>query len=294
MCKRATRLSLGCGSAGLGEAASSLGGCNPTQPASRCVCRSPLCFAGLLPARCVHHTSHPLRLPVAPQFNAKRMQMEAERNASIERENKILLGKMYSIMNAEPAYKTDTQVSVTSLNMTVRKQEYDRIARENQAIMQRILQRESHFDRKGLDDAWKVTQRYLHNISEYPFVLGNLPPATRKKTLKPLEGLTGSESAAEGADISDPLPPPPEPVAAPVPVAASAPPPEPEPEPEAPPPEPEPEPEPEPAAEPEPEPEPAAEPEPEPAAEPEPEPEPAAEPEPEPAAEEPAEEPAAE
>ena len=33
-------------------------------------------------------------------------QMEAERNLAIERENKILLGKMYSIMNAEPAYKT--------------------------------------------------------------------------------------------------------------------------------------------------------------------------------------------
>ena len=32
--------------------------------------------------------------------------MEAERNLAIERENKILLGKMYSIMNAEPAYKT--------------------------------------------------------------------------------------------------------------------------------------------------------------------------------------------
>ena len=57
------------------------------------------------------------------QNNAKRMQMEAERNSSIERENKILLGKMYSIMNAEPAYKTEGKVSVTSLNMTVRKQE---------------------------------------------------------------------------------------------------------------------------------------------------------------------------
>ena len=88
--------------------------------------------------------------------------MEAERNLAIERENKILLGKMYSIMNAEPAYKTHkarptqtmftfhvcapsmfarlcslpcslSQVTVTSLNMNVRKQEYDRIARENQA-----------------------------------------------------------------------------------------------------------------------------------------------------------------
>merc|ERR1719198_573246 len=105
----------------------------------------------------------------------------------IERENKILLGKMYTIMNSEPAYKTDNKVTVTSLNMMVRKQEYDRIARENQAIMTRILQREPHFNRAALDDDWKVTKRYLHNISEYPFILGNLPPATRKRALKPLK-----------------------------------------------------------------------------------------------------------
>merc|ERR1719460_2081659 len=87
-------------------------------------------------------------------------------------------------MNAEPAYKTAPPTQVASLNMTVRKQEYDRIARENQAIMQRILQREPEFDRHKLDEDWKVTQRYLRNISEYPFILGNLPPATRKKPLK--------------------------------------------------------------------------------------------------------------
>jgi len=132
------------------------------------------------------------------QTNAKRVQMEAERNSAIERENKILLGKMYTIMNSEPAYKTDSKVSVTSLNMTVRKQEYDRIARENQAIMQRILQREPNFNRNALDADWKVTQRYLHNISEYPFILGSLPPATRKKTLKPLEHLE-TEAAATAA-----------------------------------------------------------------------------------------------
>jgi len=174
------------------------------------------------------------------QTNAKRVQMEAERNSAIERENKILLGKMYTIMNSEPAYKTDSKVSVTSLNMTVRKQEYDRIARENQAIMQRILQREPNFNRNALDADWKVTQRYLHNISEYPFILGSLPPATRKKTLKPLEHLeteaaataAAEEAAAEEEEEAEPQP------------------------------EPEPEPEPEPAAEPEPEPEPAAEPEP--------------------------------
>ena len=93
------------------------------------------------------------------KYNAKRIQVEAERNATIERENKILLGKMYTIMNAEPAYKTQSLPSNTSLNMSIRKAEYDRIARENQAIMQRILQREPHFNRSALDADWKVTKR---------------------------------------------------------------------------------------------------------------------------------------
>jgi len=135
------------------------------------------------------------------QYNAKRMQMEAERNSAIERENKILLGKMYTIMNSEPAYKTEDRPAVTSLNMTVRKQEYDRIARENQAIMTRILQREPHFNRHSLEEDWKVTKQYLHNISEYPFILGNLPPATRKRTLKPLLGGTSGSQADDPPDV---------------------------------------------------------------------------------------------
>ena len=57
------------------------------------------------------------------QYNAKRVQMEKERNLTIERENKILLGKMYSIMNAEPAYKTHkarpTQTMFTSCVCTL-------------------------------------------------------------------------------------------------------------------------------------------------------------------------------
>ncbi len=126
-------------------------------------------------------------LAAAPWRPTASPRAQAERNTTIERENKILLAKMYTIMNSEPAYKTDTKVNVNSLNMTVRKQEYDRIARENQAIMQRILHREPHFNRAALEEDWRATQGYLRNICEYPFVLGNLPPATRKRTLKPLK-----------------------------------------------------------------------------------------------------------
>ena len=42
-------------------------------------------------------------------------------------------------LNPPPFASSPCQVSVTSLNMTVRKQEYDRIARENQVRWRRCL-----------------------------------------------------------------------------------------------------------------------------------------------------------
>jgi len=140
------------------------------------------------------------------QYNAKRVQMEKERNLTIERENKILLGKMYSIMNSEPAYKT-TQHKTISLNMSIRKQEYDRIARENQAIMQRILQREPEFDRARLDREWKETQRYLRNISEYPFILDQKTPKP-SPTKKPLPPIKGARRRADRPPAPARAPPP--------------------------------------------------------------------------------------
>ena len=140
------------------------------------------------------------------QYNAKRVQMEKERNLTIERENKILLGKMYSIMNSEPAYKT-TQHKTISLNMSIRKQEYDRIARENQAIMQRILQREPEFDRARLDREWKETQRYLRNISEYPFILDQKTPKP-SPTKKPLPPIKGAHRRADRPPTPARAPPP--------------------------------------------------------------------------------------
>jgi len=65
--------------------------------------------------------------------NAKKEQEAAERNATIERENKLLLSKMYTIMNADNPYlNTKVEKGQKSLNMEKRRQEYDRIARENQ------------------------------------------------------------------------------------------------------------------------------------------------------------------
>eukprot|EP00965_Chrysotila_dentata_P259162 6213465-Pleurochrysis_carterae.AAC.1 len=87
--------------------------------------------------------------------NAKRMQMESERNFAIERENKILLGKMYNIMNAEPNFKTE-RTQVSSLNMSVRKQEYDKIARENQVSPKDTMIATPHLSCAECSPAWEL------------------------------------------------------------------------------------------------------------------------------------------
>ena len=164
--------------------------------------------------------------------NAKKEQEAAERNATIERENKLLLTKMYSIMNAENPYlKLKAEPGQKSLNTEKRRQEYDRIARENQAIMQRILQRGSNFDVRKLDQEWKQTQKTLRAIAQEPWVLDSLSPSRRK--LDPLDaasifGLTPNPSAEPLPPISptkadgpapEPEAPAPEPEAAPEPAA---------------------------------------------------------------------------
>lgn len=153
---------------------------------------------------------------------AKKEQEAAERNATIERENKLLLGKMYSIMNSDNSYLSKkVPQNQKSLNIERRRQDYDRIARENQAIMQRILQRGSNFDARKLDQEWKQTQRTLRAIAQEPWVLDAPTPPRRK--LDPLEPAAAVTPRANLAAVSEA---PPtvlsEPVASPTPEPALA------------------------------------------------------------------------
>mmetsp|Transcript_25167 Transcript_25167/g.76361 ORF Transcript_25167/g.76361 Transcript_25167/m.76361 type:complete len:309 (-) Transcript_25167:289-1215(-) len=119
--------------------------------------------------------------PTYKMNNAKKEQEAAERNAAIERQNKMLLSKMYTIMNSENPYLNMKSPPTTkSLNIERRRQEYDRIARENQAIMQRILARGSNFDARKLDQEWKQTQKTLRSIAQEPWVLDGPTPPRRK------------------------------------------------------------------------------------------------------------------
>lgn len=102
--------------------------------------------------------------------------------AEMERQNGILLNKLYRIQTRSKGDETSLKDGsralnpgeacrnrVHSLNSTARKQELERIAVENVAILRRIQERQtkpSDFDKKKLDEDWLQRQKYSRLASK--------------------------------------------------------------------------------------------------------------------------------
>merc|ERR1712222_33898 len=83
----------------------------------------------------------------------KKLQVEEERLAVVERDNRILLEKMSYIMRTKGKVDNWNQYHQKSLNKSRRQRELLRVTHENQAILKRIISKEPH---------------YIQNISNYP------------------------------------------------------------------------------------------------------------------------------
>lgn len=109
---------------------------------------------------------------------AKKEQMLEDRYTEIERENRILLEKMTSIMQKPnrtstsfsqdrfanyPAFQTKK-----SLNRQQRKQELLKITLENQAILRRLQDKNSNYNVAKWEHEHKMRKDLLKNMSEYP------------------------------------------------------------------------------------------------------------------------------
>ncbi|KNC55170.1 uncharacterized protein AMSG_10782 [Thecamonas trahens ATCC 50062] len=108
-------------------------------------------------------------------LNLKKLQQEEERMSQIEKDNRILLGKMSAIMrqkntldNRNARYKRGKP----SLNRLKRKKELARITRENQRILSRIQSIQPTYNHVAWEQDRLRQQRMLANICEYPY----LPP----------------------------------------------------------------------------------------------------------------------
>lgn len=98
----------------------------------------------------------------------KKLQLEEERLAMIERDNRILLEKMSFIMRTKGRVDNRNNYDYKSLNREKRRRELLRVTRENQAVLQRILNRKPEYDQSKWRRDWSSNLKFMDNISAFP------------------------------------------------------------------------------------------------------------------------------
>jgi len=98
----------------------------------------------------------------------KKLQLEEERLATIERDNRILLEKMSYIMRTRGRVDNRNNYEYKSLNREKRQRELLRVTRENQEILKRINMRKPEYSVQRWADDWDENQKFMDNISAFP------------------------------------------------------------------------------------------------------------------------------
>lgn len=132
------------------------------------------------------------------RINLKKEQQLEERYTEIDRENRILLGKMSTIVktaDASPDKTPRRPPGPVSLNQDSRKKELLRITRENGAILKRIQQAQPVYNHVIWEDDSRKNKSYLQNCAEYPIVLRSARGKRGEKTSELLP-MIGEATAA--------------------------------------------------------------------------------------------------
>ncbi|GAB1602922.1 protein kinase 4-like [Argonauta hians] len=111
----------------------------------------------------------------------KKLQLEEEHLATIERDNHILLDKMAHIMWNRGRIDNRNDYLYKSLNSEKRQREQIRISKENKDIFQRILNRRADYSHETWTKEWRKNRTFLNNISQFP---NNWWTDTKTKTKK--------------------------------------------------------------------------------------------------------------
>lgn len=98
----------------------------------------------------------------------KKLQLEEERLATIERDNRILLEKMSYIMRTQGRVDNRNNYEYKSLNREKRQRELLRVTKENQAILKRVMMRKPEYSAHQWQREWEENQTFLDSISHYP------------------------------------------------------------------------------------------------------------------------------
>lgn len=130
------------------------------------------------------------------RINLKKEQLLEERYTEIDRENRILLSKMSTIVKTAEGTpeKPRRPPGPVSLNQDSRKKELLRITRENGAILKRIQQAQPVYNHVIWEDDSRKNKTYLQNCAEYPLVLRSARGKRGGAATSELLPLDGNES----------------------------------------------------------------------------------------------------
>jgi E3 ubiquitin-protein ligase TRIP12 len=98
----------------------------------------------------------------------KKLQLEEERLATIERDNRILLEKMSQIMRTNGKVDNYNDYECKSLNRQQRLRELLRITRENQQILKRITSSRPRYNHLQWERDWHANVQLMDQISAFP------------------------------------------------------------------------------------------------------------------------------
>lgn len=102
------------------------------------------------------------------EVKLKKMQMEEERAAQIEHDNRLLLAKMSKIMRTSGAIDNRNLVEFKSLDREKRQSELVAIARENQAMLKRIQARQPNLTAASQEAAFTEHLRFSNQVTTHP------------------------------------------------------------------------------------------------------------------------------
>lgn len=106
----------------------------------------------------------------------------ADRYLEIERENKLLLDKMTSIMQTQGLRQQHTR-NKKSLNKESRKRDLIKITLENQALLKRLTEKQASYNTEKWEGERQEVEKLLTNICEYPYQLGSSRPRAASRDL---------------------------------------------------------------------------------------------------------------
>ncbi|CAF0818871.1 unnamed protein product [Didymodactylos carnosus] len=111
--------------------------------------------------------SRPPRTYMHLHMKLKKLQLEEERLATVERDNRILLEKMSTIMRTTGRVENRNDYNPKSLNHEKRRRELLRVSKENSTMIKRITNRKADTSREAWERNWSQNMNYANNISKY-------------------------------------------------------------------------------------------------------------------------------